>query len=225
VSRSKKPKFAILAVASATALSPMVAPASATSYLATVLQDVGGQGYSDAYGINISNEVVGVSLLNSDTSARDAVLWSPNGTPTILQDVGGQRQSTALGINSAGDIVGYSRPARAMVARFRVMTLLSGRQMERPQSCKTSADKGKASPLGSTRRVTRLATHTRALTTVCRASTQSCGRRAERRQCCRTQEDTGTALRKGSTTRDTLSATLLRRPPSDGLRHLVECRL
>ncbi len=75
---------------------------------ATVLQDVGGQGDSEAFAINNA----GLSVGNSTTaSGVDAVLWSPTGKATVLQDVGG-RGSEVNAINDAGQSVGSSSSGR-----------------------------------------------------------------------------------------------------------------
>jgi hypothetical protein len=68
---------------------------------ATVLQDVGGRGSSNAVAINDAGQSVG-------SSRGDAVLWSPSGKATVLQDAGGQDNSAAYAINVAGQSVGYS---------------------------------------------------------------------------------------------------------------------
>ncbi len=98
-----------LKYASALAIvSVAVGEASAANYKVTVLQDVGGQGYSYATGINDSRQIVG----SSDTAhGADAVLWSSTGTGTVLKDVGGQGSSFAGGINDSGQIVGSSYTA------------------------------------------------------------------------------------------------------------------
>ena len=87
------------------------APASAKSYNVTVLQDVGGLGDSDAYGINARGQIVGYSYDKVGTSGLAAVLWSSAGTGTALQDVGGAGVSEAFGINDRGQIVGTSDTA------------------------------------------------------------------------------------------------------------------
>ncbi len=78
----------------------------------TILQDVGGQGSSGAYGINDLGESAGSSRTPPggvyDEPGSDAVLWSPSGAATVLQDVGGQGSSRAVAINDAGQIVGSS---------------------------------------------------------------------------------------------------------------------
>ena len=75
---------------------------------ATVLQDVGGQGYSQAVAINASGESVGFSFTSADTNGPlDAVLWSSTGTATVLKDPGNARIADALDINNAGQSVGF----------------------------------------------------------------------------------------------------------------------
>jgi len=76
----------------------------------TVLQDAGGQGYSQPNAINASGQSVGYSYRSCDGQACgfDAVLWSPSGKATVLQDTGGEGASAALAINDAGQSVGYS---------------------------------------------------------------------------------------------------------------------
>jgi hypothetical protein len=78
---------------------------------ATVLEDIGGQGFSAPYAINASGESVGWSATTSGgqfASNREAVLWSPSGKATVLQDVGGQGFSEAAAINASGESVGSS---------------------------------------------------------------------------------------------------------------------
>ncbi len=75
---------------------------------ATVLQDVGGRGFSAARAINDKGQSVGVS---NTTEGADAVLWSPTGQATVLQDVGGLGDSAADAINDKGQSVGYSNTA------------------------------------------------------------------------------------------------------------------
>src|SRR5208282_6790810 len=63
---------------------------------ATVLQDVGRQGYSYAFAINDAGQSVGFSGF--------PVRWSPSGKVTLLQRGFGE----AFAINDAGQSVGYS---------------------------------------------------------------------------------------------------------------------
>jgi hypothetical protein len=72
-----------------------------------VLQDVGGEQISNAFGINASVQIVGNSDAPGDDS--DVVLWSAStGTGTALQDVSGRGTNSARGINAFGQIVGFS---------------------------------------------------------------------------------------------------------------------
>jgi hypothetical protein len=104
-----KARFAGAAVlASLACASTAGAPASAADYTLTVLQDVGGQGYSQATGINASGQIVGYS---SSASGDEAVLCSSSGVGTALADVGGTGRSYATGINASGQIVGESDTA------------------------------------------------------------------------------------------------------------------
>jgi len=65
---------------------------------ATVLQDVGGQGFSYVVAINDAGWSVGYSQTAFGPSADyEAVLWSPSGKATVLQD-----GSQANAINDAG---------------------------------------------------------------------------------------------------------------------------
>jgi PEP-CTERM motif len=77
-----------------------------TTGTATVLQDVGGEGFSDVVAINSSAHSVGYS---STASGDEAMLWSPSGKATNLSAILGPAWSDteAVGINLAGDIVGY----------------------------------------------------------------------------------------------------------------------
>jgi hypothetical protein len=77
-------------------------------YNVTVLQDVGGQGFNLAQGINAFGQTVGYS---STTIGYDAVLWSLAGKATVLQDAGGGSWSLANAINNAGWSVGFSLAA------------------------------------------------------------------------------------------------------------------
>jgi hypothetical protein len=72
---------------------------------ATVLQDVGGQGFSYPNAVNASGQSVGYSL---SASGMDTVLWSPSGKATLLQDVGGPIDNFAYAINASGWSVGDS---------------------------------------------------------------------------------------------------------------------
>ena len=67
----------------------------------TVLQDVGGEGYSYAGAINASGWSVGASN-------REAALWWPSGKATELGAVLGSAWSDtdAVGLNNSGDIIG-----------------------------------------------------------------------------------------------------------------------
>lgn len=72
---------------------------------ATVLEDIGGQGNSEALAVNPAGDSVGYSLT---ASGQEAVLWSPSGTPTVLQAPGDGSNGldTALAINTSGQIAG-----------------------------------------------------------------------------------------------------------------------
>jgi len=73
----------------------------------TDLGDLGG-GFSEAYGINDSGQVVGVSVTSSDD--EDAFLYS-GGTMTNLGTLStnpSYNYSGATGINNSGQVVGYS---------------------------------------------------------------------------------------------------------------------
>ncbi|HZZ24869.1 MAG TPA: hypothetical protein VFE60_20830 [Roseiarcus sp.] len=71
-----------------------------------MLQDVGGQGTSNATAINASGQSVGYSFT---ATGEDTVLWSSSGTATNLSAVLGPAWSdtTAVGLNDRGDILGY----------------------------------------------------------------------------------------------------------------------
>jgi hypothetical protein len=76
------------------------------SYNTIVLQLPAQTSDSEAYAINASGEIVGNA---SNSSTKDAVLWSPLGVPTMFQDVGGSANvNFAFAINNAGESVGYS---------------------------------------------------------------------------------------------------------------------
>jgi probable HAF family extracellular repeat protein len=68
---------------------------------------VGGEGISQALGINDSGEIVGYSKTTGGDT--EAVLWSSTGVATNLGDVLGidWTNTQATGINEAGDIVGF----------------------------------------------------------------------------------------------------------------------
>ncbi len=58
---------------------------------ATVLQDVGGAGFSQAFAIvnDIQARALELPIPTPIFPQADAVLWSPSGKATVLQDVGG----------------------------------------------------------------------------------------------------------------------------------------
>lgn len=76
-----------------------VRPARAQSYAFTVLDVPGVSGYTQAFGVNASGQVVGYSSLGG-------FLYS-GGTYTSI-DVPGASFTTPFGINAGGQIVGYS---------------------------------------------------------------------------------------------------------------------
>jgi hypothetical protein len=67
------------------AATPSVAHAD---YAVTVLQDIGGQGDSEAEAINASGQSVGYSQITCSSCNYEAVLWSPSGEATKLQPLG-----------------------------------------------------------------------------------------------------------------------------------------
>ncbi len=92
-----------LVVGSSAALGSAGLPPSAEGPAAIIeLPPLAGDPQSEAYGLNGSGQVVGVSGVNPD--GLRAVLWQ-NGQPTPLETLGG-RFSRARAINEAGHIVG-----------------------------------------------------------------------------------------------------------------------
>jgi hypothetical protein len=75
--------------------------------VATMLQDLGGEGFDQPTAINASGDSVGYTLTAS--GSYDAVLWSPLGVPTDLGAVLGSAwtNTLAVGLNNNGDIIGY----------------------------------------------------------------------------------------------------------------------
>jgi probable HAF family extracellular repeat protein len=75
---------------------------------ATVLQDAGGQGFSQVNAINDAGRSVGYSFTGA-LSPTEAALWSPTGKATDLGALLGPAWSDteALGINNSGDIIGF----------------------------------------------------------------------------------------------------------------------
>ena len=135
---------------------------------ATVRQDVGGQGFSEAVAINDSGQSVGVSYT---ASSVDAVLWSPSGKATVLQDVGGEG-AQAFAINDFGWSVGLSVAARGSGAIAEAVLWCQ----QGTQRCSRTWARATAPPSPSTM-------PGRALDIPAR--TRCCGRRRGRRRCCR----------------------------------------
>lgn len=79
-------------------------PALGMSYNVVALPDVGGEGFSQALGINDAGDIVGYSQA---ANGPEAVEWVRRGTPKILQDAAGEG-SVAVAINNPGYAVGYS---------------------------------------------------------------------------------------------------------------------
>ena len=82
----------------------------ATKWLANgTIVDLGtlpGGGYSEAFAINSSGQVVGFG--STASGAQHAVLWSPTGVITDLGTAAGATSSAAWGINDLGVVVGQS---------------------------------------------------------------------------------------------------------------------
>ena len=72
---------------------------------ATVLTDLGGQGYSQAVAENNNGWSIGFS---KTLKGEDAVLWSPLGKATLLKNPGGQGFEYAVAINASEQSVGYA---------------------------------------------------------------------------------------------------------------------
>jgi uncharacterized membrane protein len=62
-------------------------PALGMSYNVVALPDVGGEGFSQAFGINDAGDIVGYSQA---ANGPEAVEWVRRGTPKILQDAAGE---------------------------------------------------------------------------------------------------------------------------------------
>jgi probable HAF family extracellular repeat protein len=83
----------------------------------TPLPTLGGN-ISQAFGINNSDQVVGVaetdftdpSCVRPQALDYRAVIWNPNGTMQVLNPIAGDQISGAVGINNNGEVVGASGP-------------------------------------------------------------------------------------------------------------------
>jgi len=76
------------------------------SHGASVLGTLGGP-WSEGYGLNVDQQVVGYSYVASGSDEKKAFLWQ-NGTMTNLGSLPGERDSEAVDINNVGQIVGNS---------------------------------------------------------------------------------------------------------------------